>query len=215
MKYNYNPFAEKRAQQGPFEGIQYVVSDTTDQETFFDYTHLSSGRFNGKSILANFPMLTFTAKRFGSRKWLLTLQHENYVRGSDTKKREEFTIQLFPETCRVYIAAYDRSIKDLQADITLANGYFIVQGKTVDDTSEGVTPYTLKAQGTEQDATFTYTQGENSYQIRWKDHPFYDNKEEAPELDDKIIFLTDNISWLRVIINDEVNFCKYFSAIGK
>jgi len=211
----YNPLAEKRAQQGPFEGVQRVVSDTTDIETSFDYTHLGVGRLQGRSVVANLTMLTFTARRLTPQKWNLQLNYERTINGYTDKNKQVFTIQVQPETCRIYIDQYYRSMQNVQVEINPATGQFSFQGKAT-DLSDNKAPYTIQAGGTEQDAQFTYTHGENSYRMFWKNGSFYNNAEqEQPGFDDHVFFVADHISWVRKLLSDELHFCKYFSTLSK
>ena len=209
----YNPLAETRAQQGPFESVQHVVSDDTDLETFFDYTQLPQGHFRGKSIIANLTMLTFTGKRTAPHKWNLQFDYERTIDGFNEKRQQLATVQVLPDTCRVYIAAYDKSMKNLQAQFNPQNGQFSLQGTAL-DLPEDDHPYHIQASGTETDAQFTYTQGENAYRMLWKNDSFYPDEEtESYDFSDQLFFVTDNISWLRKILSDEHHFCKYLRAL--
>ena len=210
----YNPFAEDKAKQGPFEAVQYVPSATTAIDTVFNYAHLNEGRISGKSIVANLTMLTFNIKRTAPKKWDLQLNYERTINGFNEKRKNFFTVQQMPETCRISINEYDQSMKNVHVEINPTTGQFSLQAQALDLPNDSM-PYHISAQGTGRDAKFTYTQGQNTYQMLLKDGSYYDEQDEFTRMGDKLFFITDNISWMRKLLNDEQHFCTYFNALKK
>ena len=210
----YNPFAEEEAKQGPFQALKYVPSADTDMETVFNYLNLNNGHISGKSMVANLTLMTFTISRIAPKKWNLRLNYERDSRGFNEKRKYLFVVQQLPETCRISISQYDYSLKNVQVEIDPITSQFTLQAQAL-DLSDDSTPYNVSANGTEEYAKFTYTQGNNTYQMWWKNDFLYDNGNEQPSFDNKIFFVTENIRWVRDLLNDEYHFCQYLSALKK
>ena len=212
-KDEYNPLAETQAKQGPFRSVQRISSTSTSIDTFFDYTKLASlGRFSATSRIANLTMLTLEGKKSGPQTWDLQFDYQRGFNGYPTKKQRRFTVQVGPETCHIQAISYGDALQNIQAELNPTTGQFSFKGQAKDSAQS--TPFKLQATGTEQDSQFVYTQGQKAYHIRWKDDSIYLG-EDAENMDEQIFFVTDNMGWVRKVLEDEFHYCQYFHALGK